>query len=562
MRSSIPAEGQPRGSVARRALPAHASFGASFALGLAALAVVAVAAASKAPEFALPLGPNQGVYTYVGEAILDGQAPYRDVWENRLPGVYLVHAALLSLLRQPWATCQVNGLAYRCGHLVLQSFDLVYSVLLATAVFGAARLLRLPSLAGLAAALLCAVFANQALVSDGGATPQKLMLLPATLSFCAFLAYRASGRRGWLVLAGMLGGLALCFNQSGVMVVFALAVARLLDARVWRSRSRAASYAGEMVALAGGTVVPLLGAGLYLASIGALPDFFSQAVLFNLRSASAASNRLAWNFAASLWRNFNQAAGLLWLYAALGAFLLLSGRSTAWRRFPLLAWAGFDCLSLFLGGSNFEDRSYVQLVPSFSLLGAAGLEALVRSDRQGAGMRGLLRDPMAAWLLAASLGVLVLSTPFQAQVVAQTWNDRLARGLALTADELVAAMAPSGQGRLFIWGYAADVYVLSGARAPTRYIHPTPVSQRYAIDPTFRERRARLLEDLRQHPPELIGISPSTVEQDPDGSRFLSISTFPELQAFVREHYVEQDAGDAPGWRLYRLALPAASTAG
>src|SRR5689334_10365233 len=58
-------------------------------LRLAAWFVVLVAAFQ---ILMFPFGRDQGIYALVGEGILRGQVPYRDLWDFKPPGVFLVYA--------------------------------------------------------------------------------------------------------------------------------------------------------------------------------------------------------------------------------------------------------------------------------------------------------------------------------------------------------------------------------------------------------------------------------------------------------------------------------------
>ena len=67
-----------------------------WAVGLVVILLVALAI--KEPELLLPIGPDQGTYSYVAERILDGQLPYVDAWDNKPPATYYLHAAVLALV--------------------------------------------------------------------------------------------------------------------------------------------------------------------------------------------------------------------------------------------------------------------------------------------------------------------------------------------------------------------------------------------------------------------------------------------------------------------------------
>src|SRR5512142_2983540 len=46
------------------------------------------------PSLVQPMGPDQGLYAYVGERILHGELAYRDAWDQKPPGIHYVYAGL------------------------------------------------------------------------------------------------------------------------------------------------------------------------------------------------------------------------------------------------------------------------------------------------------------------------------------------------------------------------------------------------------------------------------------------------------------------------------------
>src|SRR4029078_13646681 len=51
------------------------------------------------PSLAQPMGPDQGLYAYVGDRILHGDLAYRDAWDQKPPGIHYVYAALRAISR-------------------------------------------------------------------------------------------------------------------------------------------------------------------------------------------------------------------------------------------------------------------------------------------------------------------------------------------------------------------------------------------------------------------------------------------------------------------------------
>src|SRR3954470_2755376 len=61
------------------------------------LALTAALLIVRLPSLVQPMGPDQGLYAYVGERIRHGELAYRDAWDQKPPGIHYVYAGLRSL---------------------------------------------------------------------------------------------------------------------------------------------------------------------------------------------------------------------------------------------------------------------------------------------------------------------------------------------------------------------------------------------------------------------------------------------------------------------------------
>lgn len=61
---------------------------------LAGLAAVLLRAL---PNLRYPIGVDQGIYCIVGQGLLHGQLPYRDLWDIKSPGIYYVYALIVKV---------------------------------------------------------------------------------------------------------------------------------------------------------------------------------------------------------------------------------------------------------------------------------------------------------------------------------------------------------------------------------------------------------------------------------------------------------------------------------
>lgn len=44
------------------------------------------------PDLRYPMGVDQAIYSIVGQGLLHGQLPYRDLWDIKPPGIYYIYA--------------------------------------------------------------------------------------------------------------------------------------------------------------------------------------------------------------------------------------------------------------------------------------------------------------------------------------------------------------------------------------------------------------------------------------------------------------------------------------
>src|SRR5579871_6559007 len=76
--------------------PLFAKWGVWACLGL----IVLVTAILRIRLLGVPLERDEGEFAYGGQLILDGVAPYRDLYAMKLPGIYGAYAAIMAVFGQ------------------------------------------------------------------------------------------------------------------------------------------------------------------------------------------------------------------------------------------------------------------------------------------------------------------------------------------------------------------------------------------------------------------------------------------------------------------------------
>src|SRR3990172_4243122 len=229
----------------------------------ALLALSALPLLLLAPLFDAPMEPDQGGYATIARGWLHGAIPYRDLWDNKGPLLFLWYiASFLTLGESVWAPRLFAALA------AALSVPFVWAT--ARTLFGRRE-------AMLAAALFALSFLN--IYIQVTANAEVFMLLPLTAGPWAF-ALGARSHSPWAFLAaGAVTSLAIFTRQSAFcsLILYGawLAVLSL------RHRQERPHLLRAGIALAAGAALAALPFAVYFAAHGALSDLWYAMFEFN-----------------------------------------------------------------------------------------------------------------------------------------------------------------------------------------------------------------------------------------------------------------------------------------
>jgi 4-amino-4-deoxy-L-arabinose transferase-like glycosyltransferase len=458
---------------------------------------------------------DEGEYAYIGQRILHGEVPYRDVYDQKTPLVFYSMAAGQRLLGPSVSELRLFGSAW--------------GLLSTGAVYALARVALGPLGAAAAALSFGAMVFDQAGIFHQAST-EYFMLLWLALGVLAWRKTGGPARPGWAALAGALAGLACLTKQSGgALLVFFAADA------LWRrrraGRAAFAAAAGDSASALAGFAAVLALAAAGFAAQGALDEFVAAAWLDiggyvggHYRNAQLAE-QLA-NIAEIVGRD----AGF-WLVGAFGLLLAARSRSDAASGWWLLLLV---LLAAAIGPGGNSRHYFLPVVLPFAL----GMGALAQSLPQQAGATrvAFALALLLPWLGPLSLGWNVLHPdlahapprllrPFdRAEVVARAIAERTER-----------------EERVLIVGSEPEIYYLADRPAATRLIHLYTATGPYPSAPTL---RAEFMRDLDTRPRYVLLVNVAS-----------SLTEFPDrLGAFLRpvvqvlkSDYVVEERWDGPG---------------
>jgi hypothetical protein len=455
-----------------------------------------------------PLVHDAPLMHYVAWRILDGAAPYRDLFDMNFPGVYVVHALLLAGLGD--------------GDLAFRAFD---AGLLAAAVAGLWTALRYAGpLGGPAAA---ALFALYHVAGGPWLAGQRDLILCALLAWGAAAAI-ASVHAGPDGGVARLGGAAILLGAGVWVKPHAVLLAPLLVWWAWRRPARARALAAVGMALA----LPAAATLGWVGSTGGLPAFgdITFGYLIPLYSRLGRSD-LVHEIAA---RDYGPAvlAGLAG-WTVLGVAALVRG-----RRRPTLAvltvGLAYGVGHFWIQGRGWEYHFY-PLALFAAALGGAGLGAAT-ADRR----------PVLATALVLALVVTAgaLWTKGQRNLAPAWIQAKVAR-----VDRLTAALRPiveAGGTVQVLDTTEGGVHALFRLRARqgSRFIYDFHFH--HDVDaPYVRRLRGELMDALRARPPRAVVV----LERAWPAAGYERLSGFPELERWLREGYRLTEEGE--GYRLY-----------
>jgi hypothetical protein len=203
---------------------------------------------------------DSGVFLYVGWRLLNGDVPYRDVWDHKPPLIYFVDALGLTLTPNSlWGVWLLQFIfifftLFISYKLLDQEFD-IYAALAGTIV--------------LVSGLLT-------ILEKGNVTEEYALLFQAACFWLFSRAWRKNFPINSSFWIGILAGLAFNFKQTtiGIWITYGLF---LLTIRLFQRKSPFR----DILSLLVGWLIPSILLVVYLASHNALTDFWEQAFLYN-----------------------------------------------------------------------------------------------------------------------------------------------------------------------------------------------------------------------------------------------------------------------------------------
>jgi 4-amino-4-deoxy-L-arabinose transferase-like glycosyltransferase len=316
------------------------------------LLILAFVAVVRIRMLSVPLERDEGEYAYAGQLMLEGEPPYKLIYNMKMPGIYAAYALIMAVFGQSAPGIRLGFMLVNFGAIVLMYF------------VGRRFLDRAGAVAASAAYALLSLSPHVQGLNSHATHFVMLSALGATL---VLLRAQESGCVSGFFWSGALFGVAFLMKQPGG--AFAFFGSSLVLWTVWRRQPRDWKIGSLRLAVyAAGVAAPILLTGLLIWRGGVWDKFWWWTVVYARVHATAmswADGRLRLAYFFSKW----SLDTLFWLLALAGLICLLIGKGRADEKFFFLSLLAFSFASI-LPTMNFTGHYFVLMLPVVAMLAA------------------------------------------------------------------------------------------------------------------------------------------------------------------------------------------------
>lgn len=505
----------------------------SFAADVTLLTAAGCALLLRIVSIAEPLGIDQSLWASAARGLSRHQLLYRDVWEQRPPGIYATYVAAFHIFG--WSPAAVAWI------------DILASALTTLLLYGIVRRLAGRTTGSIAAALYAVLTMPAWLYRHGGFLERSvcetfIVVCVALAAWCAVLLRERHGSMALAIGVGLFSGAAVVFKPNAGLYLPALMLWLVCYCSAdMRTPLRAMAKPLVVAALAS-AIVPAI-AFLWLWRLGLVSEARIAVVDFNrfYVTQGLTLGGYALDFSKAVWLRMK--TDPLWLAGGVGA-LAVGRELIRRRRIPPLAglavlWGGAAALVIIVNGARLYNTYFIQAFAPLAVLAAWLLT-------EGAG--GTIPRRLVAAATAGLMVLVLAQRHYPAKVIewAQadfdllrgrmdqtSYLDRFGgyandRGYSARANgELAAYIRAHTQfeDRIFLFGInGAGVYFLADRLTAQRFLRvnffvpsefPDPQFTLESVVAQLAARRPRYVIFERLHSTSDMGRMVDVLEQDP-----------------------------------------------
>ena len=437
------------------------------------------------PFHDVPLIRDEGEYAYIGQRMLDGDIPYRDIFIHKPPMAFYIYLVALPIFGQTGTSI----------HL----FATLYIMAAILALYWMTRSIYDQKTALVSSVVFSIItFCHNGLIHQ--ASTEIFMLFPMIIGFHALVYGINKKKPFYIYLSGLLCGVAFMTKQTGLYyLIFALFAIIVFQWRRKQDRKLAPLIRNFICLLAG--FLTLIGAILlHLGLNGALKDFFDQVFVFNYHYVTLRYNP---GFVKTITRTLMKifrGDQFLWLTGIVTfGYFLIRDRTPA--NLSLAVWF----ILLFAGacsGGGFYGHYFLPVIPAISIAAGYGLTKLVSecatSDNK------LIDTGIALVVIALCIIPVFVSVAPYFKISPEKLSRNMVGMNPFLEAKVVAryiSESTTEKDSIFVIGSEPEIYFLSNRRSASKYIFFYSLTTPY---PGVLKDQKKVVAEIRRNRPKYV----------------------------------------------------------
>jgi hypothetical protein len=483
----------------------------------ALVVIVLLAAAVRVRLLDAPLERDEGEYAYAGQLILRRIAPYDQVYNMKMPGIYAAYALILAVFGQTHTGIHV-------GLLIINAATILLLFLLAKKLFG--------PLAGVVTAAAFALLSLGQQVQGIFANAEHFVLLAALGGLLLLVRAVEYQERVALVGGAVLLGFGFIMKQHGAaFVIFGALYLLFRELRrrpfTWRH------FAARGIVFLVGLLLPFVVTCLILWWVGVFDEFRFWTFEYAHQYVSAVPLSVGLKNLQMVMVDIGGSAVFLWILAGIGLTSFLWNKRIRQHSLFVGGLFVFSFLAV-CPGLYFRRHYFILLLPAVSLL--AGIGAASIRD-----LFGRSRYTMISKATPMLLAVFVLChASYQQRVVIFQADSRMVSRIIYGANPFPESLEVArfikehsdNDDTIAVIGSEPQIYFYSNRRAATGYIYTYALMENHSYARKMQEQMIREVESASPKFLVFVNVSTSWLAR-PDSEKMI----FEWLKQYMNENY-------------------------
>jgi 4-amino-4-deoxy-L-arabinose transferase-like glycosyltransferase len=307
----------------------------------------------------IPLERDEGEYAYLGKLITQGEAPYKEAYNMKLPGTYLMYGIIMSVFGQ-----SVKGI--HVGLLLMNALTMLF-------FFTGFRKLFSPAI-GLFSASVYGIMSLSQTTLGFAAHATHFVCFFVSMGIIFLARLHKSAKEMNSLIIGLMFGLAFLMKQQAVFFLVFGGIAVILHriTELPRSYKKIISTGGLYSA---GAVFPYIITVILLKLSDAFDKFWFWTVEYASRYASGVSFKNGKDLFAYSFKPMWQEFPIFWVLFFVGIVLTVISDLTSRQKIIALSFSLLAFLTI-CPGFYFRQHYFISFLPAVGLLGGISLHVI------------------------------------------------------------------------------------------------------------------------------------------------------------------------------------------